>query len=80
MPTARLLPALGSTCDLAQIPGGHLGAGLPKVLSTVVSRQYEGTHRVVKRAISKFQARGPNINRRSYKATLDINILAASGP
>ena len=31
--------------DLAQIPGGHLGAGLPKVLSTVVSRRYEGTHR-----------------------------------
>jgi hypothetical protein len=31
--------------DLARIPGGHLGAGLPKVLSTVVSRRYEGTHR-----------------------------------
>src|SRR5712672_3342046 len=31
--------------DLAQIPGGHLGAGLPKVLSAVVSRRYEGTHR-----------------------------------
>jgi hypothetical protein len=31
--------------DLAQIPGGHLGAGLPKVLSTVVSRRYDGTHR-----------------------------------
>ena len=31
--------------DLAQIPGGHLGTGLPKVLSTVVSRRYEGTHR-----------------------------------
>jgi hypothetical protein len=31
--------------DLAQIPGGHLGAGLPKVLRAVVSRRYEGTHR-----------------------------------
>src|SRR6266851_3967098 len=31
--------------DLAQIPGGHLCAGLPKVLSTVVSRRCEGTHR-----------------------------------
>src|SRR5216683_7339788 len=31
--------------DLAQIPGGHLGAGLPKVLSTVVLRRCEGTHR-----------------------------------
>lgn len=35
---------------------------------------------IVKRAISKFQARGPDINRRSYKATLNINILAAPGP
>jgi hypothetical protein len=26
-------------------PRRHLGAGLPKVLSTVVSRRYEGTHR-----------------------------------
>ncbi len=33
--------------------------------------------RIVKRAIAKYQARGPDINRRSYKATLDINILAA---
>jgi hypothetical protein len=31
--------------------------------------------RIVKRAISKYQARGPNINRRSYQATLNINIL-----
>ncbi len=36
--------------------------------------------RIVKRAISKYQARGPNINRRSYKATLSINILTTSGP
>ena len=46
MPAARLLraPRLGVP-DLAQIPGGYLGAGLPKVLRTVVSRRYEGTHR-----------------------------------
>jgi hypothetical protein len=31
--------------DLALIPGGHLGAGLPKVLSTVVLRRNESTHR-----------------------------------
>jgi hypothetical protein len=36
--------------------------------------------RIVKRAISKYQARGPNINRRSYKAAININILAAPGP
>jgi hypothetical protein len=31
--------------------------------------------RVVKRAISKYNARGPNINRTSYKATMSIDIL-----
>jgi hypothetical protein len=36
--------------------------------------------RIVKRAISKYQARGPDINRRSYKATVEINILTAPGP
>ncbi|WP_232074473.1 IS4 family transposase [Phytohabitans suffuscus] len=32
--------------------------------------------RTVKRAISKYNARGPNIDRRTYKTTLNINILA----
>ena len=32
--------------------------------------------RIVKRAISKYQARGPNIDRTSYKATVRIDILA----
>jgi hypothetical protein len=43
-------------------------------------RRLRVSPRVVKRAISKHQARGPGINRRSYKATLSINILAAAGP
>jgi hypothetical protein len=42
-------------------------------------RRLRVSPRIVKRAISKYQARGPNINRRSYKATLSINILTA-GP
>jgi len=33
------------TIDAVAVTGGHLGAGLPKVLSTAVSRRYEGTHR-----------------------------------
>jgi hypothetical protein len=36
--------------------------------------------RVVKRAISKYNARGPNINRTSYKATISIDILAPPEP
>jgi hypothetical protein len=36
--------------------------------------------RIVKRAISKYQARGPHINRTSYKATLSIDILTPPDP
>jgi hypothetical protein len=36
--------------------------------------------RIVKRAISKYQAPGPAINRTSYKATLTINILTGEPP
>ncbi len=36
--------------------------------------------RIVKRAISKYNARGPNINRTSYKATLSIDILQQPNP
>jgi hypothetical protein len=32
--------------------------------------------RTVKRAISKYNARGPNVSRATYKATININILA----
>jgi hypothetical protein len=32
--------------------------------------------RIVKRAISKYNARGPNIDRRTYQATISLNILA----
>jgi transposase IS4-like protein/DDE family transposase len=64
----------GTTIDLI----GDIGR---RVLDNLLpDRRLRISPRVVKRAISKFQARGPNINRRSYKATLDINILAAPGP
>jgi hypothetical protein len=43
-------------------------------------RRLRVSPRIVKRAISKYQARGPGINRRSYKATLSINIHTALGP
>lgn len=36
--------------------------------------------RIVKRAISKYQARGPNIDRTSYKATVSIDILTPADP
>lgn len=43
-------------------------------------RRLRVSPRIVKRANSKFQARGPNINRRSYKATLSINIIVPASP
>jgi hypothetical protein len=39
------------------------------------NRQPRVNPRTVKRAISKCNARGPNIDRRTYKATLTITIL-----
>jgi hypothetical protein len=58
-----------------------VGAIGRRVLDNLLpDRRLRISPRIVKRAISKHQARGPNINRRSYKATLAINILAGPGP
>jgi hypothetical protein len=57
-----------------------IGAIGRRVLDNLLpDRRLRVSPRIVKRAISKYQARGPNINRRSYKATLNINILV-TGP
>jgi hypothetical protein len=56
--------------DLAGTIGRHV---LTHLLS---ERRLRVSPRIVKRAISKYQARGPRINRTSYKATTSINILA----
>jgi hypothetical protein len=65
---------VGAVVDLI----GALGR---RVLDNLLpDRRLRVSPRIVKRAISKFQARGPNINRRSYKATLTINILTAPEP
>jgi hypothetical protein len=58
-----------------------IGALGRRVLDNLLpDRRLRVSPRIVKRAISKFQPRGPNISRRRYKATLDINVLAAPGP
>ena len=58
-----------------------IGAIGRRVLDNLLpDRRLRISPRIVKRAISKCQARGPNINRRSYKATLNISILAAAAP
>jgi hypothetical protein len=40
------------------------------------ARRLRVAPRVVKRAISKYQARGPHLDRTTYQATLTIDILA----
>jgi hypothetical protein len=52
-----------------------------RVLNNLLpDRRLRVSPRIVKRALSRYPAKGPNINRRSYKATLTINILTAPGP
>jgi transposase IS4-like protein/DDE family transposase len=70
----QLIQAAGiiasTVIDLAGTIGRHVLASL------LPARRLRISPRIVKRAISKYQARGPNIDRTSYKATLNIDILA----
>ncbi len=74
--TARdqLIQAAGiiasTVIDLIGTIGRHVLAGL------MPARRLRVSPRIVKRAISKYQARGPGIGRTSYKATVSIDILA----
>ena len=63
-----------TTIDLVGTIGQHvLAEPLP-------ARRLRTCPRTVKRAISKYQARGPNLDRTSYQATLEIDILTGAPP
>jgi hypothetical protein len=64
----------GTVIDLVGTIGRHVLANL------LPARRLRVCPRIVKRAISKYQARGPNIDRTSYKATLSIDILTPPDP
>jgi hypothetical protein len=64
----------GTVVDLVGTIGHHVLANL------LPERRLRVCPRIVKRAISKYQARGPNIDRTSYKATLAVNILTGEPP
>jgi hypothetical protein len=64
----------GTVIDLVGTIGRHVLAAL------LPARRLRVCPRIVKRAISKYQARGPNIDRTSYKATLSIDILTPADP
>jgi hypothetical protein len=63
-----------SVIDLLGTIGRHILAHL------MPTRRLRVCPRIVKRAISKYQARGPNIDRTSYKATLSVDILTPPDP
>ena len=63
----------GSSIDLAGVIGRVLLAAL------MPSRRLRISPRVVKRALSRYNARG-KVDRATYKATIDIVILAADLP
>jgi hypothetical protein len=63
-----------TTIDLV----GRIGRAVLNNL--LADRRLRVSPRVVKRAISKYNARGPTINRTSYKATLSIHILCPPTP
>jgi hypothetical protein len=63
-----------TTIDLVGTIGRNVLANL------LPDRRLRVSPRIVKRAISKYNARGPNINRTSYKATLSIDILQQPTP
>lgn len=60
--------------NLAGTIGRHVLANL------LPDRRLRVCPRIVKRAISKYQARGPVIDRTSYKATIGIDILIPTDP
>ena len=64
----------GTVIDLAGTIGRHILARL------LPARRLRVSPRIVKRAISKYQARGPDIDRASYKATMSIDILTPPAP
>jgi Insertion element 4 transposase N-terminal/Transposase DDE domain len=64
----------GTTIDLLGQIGRHVLANL------MPARRLRVSPRIVKRAISKYQARGPTIDRTNYKATVSIDILATADP
>lgn len=57
---------------------GAIGASV--LAHPLPARRTRVSPRIVKRAISKYQARGPNPDRTSYNATLNIDILTGAPP
>lgn len=72
----RIAQAAGIIADTAVDLVGYIGR---LVLANLMpSRRVRTKARTVKRAISKYNARGPDINRTTYQATIAITVLSES--
>jgi hypothetical protein len=71
-----IIQAAGISADTVIDLVGRIGR---LVLANLMpARRVRTNPRTVKRAISKYNARGPDISRATYKATININILSES--
>jgi hypothetical protein len=72
----QLVQAAGVIADTIIDLAGRIGR---LVLDNLLpDRRLRLNARIVKKAISKYNARGPNIDRRTYKATLAVELLAGN--
>jgi hypothetical protein len=73
--TARdqIIQAAGITAGTTIDPVGRIGAAI--LADPMPSHRIRTRNRVVKRAISKYRAKGRDIDHRTYPATLHTNIL-----
>ncbi|MDX3853115.1 transposase, partial [Streptomyces sp. AK02-01A] len=62
----------GTDINLVGTIGRHVLAHL------LPARRIRTKDRIVKRAISKYNARGPTIDRTTYKATITVNMIMSS--
>lgn len=74
----QIILAAGVTADTVIDLAGTIGRHVLAAL--LPPRRLRVSPRIVKRAISKYQARGPRIDRTSYKATIGIEILVPPAP
>jgi hypothetical protein len=72
----QIIQAAGVIADTVIDLVGAIGR---RILATLMpARRVRTKPRIVKRAISKYNARGPNIDRSTYRATIEINILTST--
>jgi hypothetical protein len=74
----QLIQATGVIADTVIDLAGAIGRSV--LANLLPDRRLRTSRRAVKRAISKYNAKGPTIDRTSYKATLSIDILTQPNP